>query len=221
MKRKILLTLVAICCIVCALVGLSACNKKGGATSNENISRQTDAYYAGESDRFAVTIEVGRREKNFIADGKATDVCDFVELIIVPLKKNECDKLSYVIAGQDATLSGEIASSNYGEFVTAVQLDFVPTTVSVTAGEDSDEIEMCNILEGALSSLDVINIAKTEFKDRIDAESAQGKNEREIYVKIISGDRTNYYYYVSFIGEGVDYWAMLVDIKTGDIVSKK
>lgn len=221
MKRKIILTLVAICSIICAIVGLSACNRKNTDTSNDNISRQTYSYYAGESELFAVTIEFGKREKTFIADGKATDVCDFVELIIVPLKKNECEKISYIIAGQDATLSGEVASSNYGEFVSALQLDFIPSTVTVTAGEDSSEIEMCNILEGALSSLDVVNIAKTEFKDRIESETAQGKNDREIYVKIISGDRINYYYYVSFIGEGVDYWAMLIDIKTGDIVSKK
>lgn len=41
------------------------------------MSRLTEAYYAGESDLFAVTIEKGRREKRFVADGIARDVCDF------------------------------------------------------------------------------------------------------------------------------------------------
>ena len=74
--------------------------------------------------------------------------------------------------------------------------------------------------EGALSPEDVINIAKEEFKETLDKEATVGK-EREIYVKIITGDRENYYYYVSFIGDGVDYLAMLVEPKTGKVVSKK
>ena len=67
---------------------------------------------------------------------------------------------------------------------------------------------------------DVINIAKNEFKETLDKEATTGK-EREIYLKIITGDRENYYYYVSFIGDGVDYLAVLIDPKTGKIVSKK
>ena len=63
--------------------------------------------------------------------------------------------------------------------------------------------------------------ARKEFADRIAAESADGKPSREIYVKLISGDRATYYYYVSFIGEGIDYWALLLDPATGNVVSKK
>ena len=91
----------------------------------------------------------------------------------------------------------------------------------MTAGKEQSEIDLSSVLEGALTSQDVINIAKKEFKEKIDAEYSEGKADREIYVKLITADRTNYYYYVSFIGDGTDYWAMLVDIKTGAIVSKK
>ena len=80
---------------------------------------------------------------------------------------------------------------------------------------------MSSVLDGAITADDVINIAKTEFKDKLDAEYAQGKPEREIYLKLITADRTSYYYYVSFIGDGVDYWAMLVEPKTGAIITQK
>ena len=93
--------------------------------------------------------------------------------------------------------------------------------MSVTANGTTEEIQLADVLAGKLSSSDVVNIARKEFADRIAAESADGKPSREIYVKLISGDRETYYYYVSFIGEGVDYWAMLVDPATGDVVSKK
>ena len=221
MKRKICLIFVAILCVVSALVALCACNKKDNAESKDNVSRLTEAYYAGESVLFAVTIEKGRREKSFIADGIAKDVCDFTELTITPLKSNEYQSIAYVVCADNKTVSGEIQSGKSGEFTASIALDFVPTTIRVTAGEAESDIELCSILDGKLSSSDIINIAKDAFKDKIDKEYSEGKAEREIYVKLITADRESYYYYVSFIGDGVDYWAMLIDPSTGNIISKK
>ena len=221
MKRKICLILVAILCLSLSFVALCACNKKTNDEQKDNISRLTEQYYAGESDLFAVSIEKGRREKNFIADGTAKDVCEFAELIILPLKSNDYTSVSYVVSADDKTVSGEIKCSSNGEFATSIALDFLPKTITVTAGEASSEIELNSVLDGKLSANDVIDIAKEALKDKIDKEYAEGKAEREIYVKLITADRESYYYYVSFIGDGVDYWAMLIDPTTGNIISKK
>lgn len=221
MRRKNCLILVSILCITLLLVALCACNKKDTQESKDNVSRLTQAFYAGESDLFAVTIESGRREKNFIADGVAKDVGDFTELVVIPLKTNDFKTLAYVISADDKTLSGEIQCGVSGEFVASIALDFVPKTITVTAGEEKSDIELSSVLEGKLSALDVINIAKDALKDKIDKEYEEGKAEREIYVKLITADRESYYYYVSFIGEGVDYWAMLIDPESGTIISRK
>lgn len=221
MKRKKCLILVAILCVISSLLALCACNKKGNEDVKDNVSRLTEAYYAGESELFAVSIETGIREKNFIADGVAKDVCDFQEIIITPLKSNDFQVVSYVICADDKTLSGEIKCGKSGEFVDSIALDFVPKTISVTAGDVKSDVELNSILEGKLSATDVINIAKDALKDRIDKEYSEGKAEREIYVKLITADRESYYYYVSFIGDGVDYWAMLVDPASGNIISQK
>lgn len=222
MKRKIILTLSAIAVLICTLGVLVACgNKNKGTTPSDNISRRTDAYFAGECELFAVSVEQGKREKTFIADGKATDVIDFCQITIIPLKSNDYETVNYIVTGGENTLSGDIATSEFGEYFTLIELGFTPEKVTVTAGSDTGEIQLKNMLEGALSSTDAVNIAKEAFKDKIAQEAADGKAEREIYVKLITGDRTNYYYYVSFIGDGVDYWAMLIDPKTGDIVSKR
>jgi len=221
MKRKIVLSITAIAATLCAVFALTACNPKGADNKADNISRLTQAYYAGESEAFAVSIETGKREKVFIADGKATDVESFCQITVTPLAVNDYTGVSYIVAGGGSTLSGEITSSNYGEYTSAITLTFIPQTGTVTAGETTNEIELANILDGALNASDIVNIAKNEFKDKLTAEKEEGKGEREIYIKLITGDRMNYYYYVSFIGEGVDYWAMLVDPKTGDIVSKR
>lgn len=221
MKRKIALVGVAILVLLCTLACFVACNKTKKQEQSDNVSRRTDAYYAGESELFSVSVEKGRRERNFVADGTATDVIDFCEINIQPLKSNDYEKIAYVLSGEGSTLSGELTGGNFGEFTASITLDFVPNKIVVTAGENKSEIDLCSVLDGALTSSDVINIAKNELKDKIAAENSEGKPDREIYVKLITADRTNYYYYVSFIGEGTDYWAMLVDIKSGSIVSRK
>ena len=220
MKRKLIILVVTIVLIIASLCCLSACNRKKSTQKGDNISRITECYYAGESEIFAVTVEKGRREKNFIADGKATDVQDFALLTITPLKTNDFEEITYVLNGENATLEGSVKKSDYGEYVTQITLDFVPTSVTLTAGETSETIALASVLDGALTPEDVIGIAREEFKDALDKEATTGK-EREIYLKIITGDRQNYYYYVSFIGDGVDYLAVLIEPKTGKIVSKK
>lgn len=221
MKRKIYLIVTLILVLICAAGLLAACTNNNGNEVKDNVSRRTDAYFAGESELFAVSVEKGRREKTFIADGKATDVTDFCQITVVPLKSNGYEKINFVINGDGATLSGELTASDFGEFSQPIELSFAPITVTVTAGTDTSEIDLSNVLEGKLTSNDAVNIAKDAFKDKIAKEAEDGKPEREIYVKLITGDRESYYYYVSFIGDGVDYWAMLIDPVTGNVVSKR
>ena len=221
MKKKIYLILTVILVLACATVALVACGNKPQQGLNDNVSRRTDAYFAGESDCFAVSIEKGRRERTFIADGKATDVIDFCQITVVPLKSNEYQSVNFVVNGDDTTLGGEIATSDFGEFTSVIELNFTPKSVTVTAGSEVSEIDLTDMLEGKLTAQDAVNIAKEAFKDKLTAESEEGEAAREIYVKLITGDRTNYYYYVSFIGDGVDYLAALIDPSTGDIVSKR
>ncbi len=221
MKRKTLIIFVAIVLMLSSMFLLVACNRdKDGVEEKSNISRITREYYAGESELFAVVVEKGEREKNFIADGEAKDVAPFAQITIVPLKTNDYTELGYTLAAENHTLSGSIAKSEYGEYVAEITLDFVPTTVTIAAGEETSEIDIASVLDGALAPEDIINIAKAEFKDTLDKEATTGR-EREIYLKVITGDRENYYFYVSFIGDGVDYLAVLIDPKTGKIVSKK
>ncbi len=219
MKKKISL-IFAISVIIACLLLLAACN--GGKKQDQpasDISRITTRYLAGESELFAVSLESGMREKAFIADGKVTDVAPFVELKIIPLKAADAEGLDFVLASNGATLSGKIDKGTNGEFKTALDLTFVPDKISVTMGEQSSEIDLCNVLEGAISADQAISVARETFKDKLESETAEGKT-REVYLKLITGDRENYYYYVSFIGDGVNYLAALISLD-GNIVSKR
>lgn len=76
MKRKFVLS-ITLLVLLLSLICLCSCNKKPQANPSDNVSRETTQYYAGESENFAVTVEKGRRERVFIADGVVTDVIDF------------------------------------------------------------------------------------------------------------------------------------------------
>lgn len=221
MKRKCFLILTLILCIGTLFGVMCACNKTSDDSPSDNICRITQEFYAGESDAFYASIEKGRREATFIADGVARDVGDFIELTILPLKSNSYTTLNYTVSDDLNTLSGEIEAGKHGEFAASIALDFIPTKITVCAEEAENEIELSSVLEGAITAEQAIEIAKEELANAINKEYEEGKPEREIYLKLISADRTTYFYYVSFIGEGVDYWAMLINPQTGEIVSRK
>ena len=162
-----------------------------------------------------------KREKTFIADGKATDVTDFAEITVVPLKSNEFTEIPFTLSSEGGSLSGTLKDSGFGEFRSEIALDFVPSKVLVGEEGKQSEIALADVLAGKLGWSDAVNIARKEFADRTATESADGDKSREVYVKLITGDRKTYYYYVAFIGKGVDYWAVLLDPVDGTVISKK
>lgn len=220
MKRK-LSFLIAAALLSILPFAFAACNKTEVKTKPDNISRQTDAYYAGENADFAVSIEFGKSEKPFIADGKCAGAENFVRLTVTPLIKNDFEKIGYSVFASDSEFSGELTAGDRGDFWDDIALNFSPEKITLVAGDSNCEIQLKNVLDGALSAADAVNIAKAEFAEKIAAEKEEGKQDREIYMKLITGDRKDYFYYVSFIGEGADYWALLLNPQSGEVITKK
>ena len=220
MMKKFIAVLFTLIILV-AMATLCACNLTEEPQEESNVSREVLAFYAGENEDFAISIDVMKKEKSFIADGRTTEVVGSAELIVVPLKVHDNREYVFSVTDGTATLGGTIKGNQFGEYSMEITLDFVPKSITIGEGECAQTISLVNILDGKLTSADVINIAEKEFEERILSEKEAGKYNREIYVKLITGDRQHYYYYVSYIGEGVDYWALLLDPETGAVVSKK
>ncbi len=220
MKKKNIAILMIIL-ILSALAIFYACNKVEEPKKESNISRQVLSFYAGENDDFAVTLEFLEKEKPFMADGVTKEVVSTVQLVILPLKVHGTDQYSFALKNQESTYSGTVKGNQFGEYAIDLTIDFVPTSIAIGEGDNACNIDFVNVLQGKLTSKDVINIAESEFAERIAQCKESGEYHREIYVKLITGDREHYYYYVSYIGEGVDYWALLINPDTGAVVSKK
>ncbi len=220
MKKKNIAILMIIL-ILSALAIFYACNKVEEPKKESNISRQVLSFYAGENDDFAVTLEFLEKEKPFMADGVTKEVVSTVQLVILPLKVHNTDQYNFALKNQESTYSGTVKGNQFGEYTIDLTIDFVPASITIGEGESACNIDFVNVLDGKLTSKDVINIAESEFAERIAQCKESGEYHREIYVKLITGDREHYYYYVSYIGEGVDYWALLINPETGAVVSKK
>ena len=213
MRRKTVIVILLLSALALSALCLAACDRDSSEEDRpKDISRMVSAFYAGECEDFAVTFERGSKEEPFIADGKTTSVVDFSSLRVIPLRATEVSEISFTLAGA----AGESVSGKL-----EVAAEFAPVKVTLTAGELTREIDLGDILSGCLGGYDAVEIARREFASRSDAEGQEGEQTREIFVKLITGDRTAYYYYVSFIGEGVDYWAVLLDPATGEVVSKR
>ena len=223
MKKKIVLSVCIILVFALILVTAAACNRQG-TEEPSYISGTVTSYYVGEDDSFAVVLESGEREDPFIADGRASGAKPFTELSVTPLVAGEYDEISYTVYGGEGdaeSVTGKLPAGKFGEFKAETKFDFIPSKISLTAGDKTAEIELRDVLAGALTASDAINVAKELFAERIAEEESAGKTPREIYVKLITGDRETYYFYVSFIGEGTDYWAALIDPSDGRVVSER
>ena len=224
MKKKILLVMCLIIAVCAAAAVFAACDKTEKEERDSDISRSVTALYIADGDDFAVTVETGICEQPFIADGKIGETAEFVTITVTPLVTVGCEEISFTLTGggeTPATLSGTLTAGGFGDFKGDITLSFEPVKVSVTADGKTFEADLTDVTEGKLSSADAVNIARELFAERVEEERAAGVPSREIYVKLVTGDREHFYYYVSFIGENVDYWGALIDAETGAVLSKR
>ena len=111
MKKTFLLILTIILTLG-TVISLSACKKKTKQNEvdiSKNVSYAETHRYVGENEDFKVAVTSGVREKLFIADGKATDVQNFTEITLIPLKANLQNKTySFVLNYEGGSVEGEL-----------------------------------------------------------------------------------------------------------------
>jgi hypothetical protein len=74
-----------------------------------------------------------------------------------------------------------------------------------------------------LSADDAYNAAIKVFSKEIKENTKKQSFNREIYIKFVTGynGEEPYYWYVAFIASDSDYWAVLLDSKTGKVDVKR
>lgn len=226
--KKVIATIVAvIACLFC----VAACDTTPQqATYEENVSFMQTDLYSGGSSNFEVNISCGEKEEMFLADGKVGNVVKFSTLTLIPLHMDLFEKsYAYKLTGQKGECSGEFKKDMFGVSFSAEIEDISNlgevTSVLITADSVEETVALTNQLTDMMSWKEALSIACKEMKAELD-ECMKNNTvlPREIYIKFIN-DKNNtespYYWYVAFIGSGDDYWALLIEPKEGEIISKK
>lgn len=228
--KKLSLTFITIILIAVFAVGFSACNKKGSSIDlSANISYAETHKYVGEDENFKVSVTAGIREQMFIADGVATNVAEFATVSVMPQKSDLLTKeYTYALTADGGEFSGTLERDPVTHaFVASVELSNLKDSLqNLKIYYDSNEVEIPleNKMTGKISYMQALDIAITEFRQLIDANLTDNVLPREIIVKLIRDKRnpdSPYFWYVSFIAADSNYWAILLDPVSGEVVTKK
>ena len=230
MKRKCLIVFTAVLLVVLTVFCFAACNKKKKDIDlSGNISYAETHKYTGSDADFRACVTIGIKEKLFIADGNAQEVSDFAAIAVTPLKNNLLNKeYSFTLAYEGGEISGtltrDVVTHAYSANVDIGDFKDKLIALTVIYDDKSSVIELADKLADKISYTQVLEIAKGELGEQIDAALTDGKLPREICIKLIKDKRnpdSPFYWYISFIAADNNYWALLLDPETGEVVTKK
>lgn len=228
MKKFILIFFSVV--IIAALSALAAgCSPDGSNVTADNISYIQTALYTGQSLNFTVSIAKGRSEQLFIADGKAGELKEFNTLTVTPLNIDLLNNTyTYRLVGANGELEGALAKDSFGASYTAELSDIASlgalVSIKIIAVSIEDDICLVDRLADMLDAMEALKLARQSLEEQIVAETTDDRLDREIYIKFINDAKnptSPYYWYVAYIASPTDYWTVLIDPSTGEIVSKK
>lgn len=224
---------IVITLILVVLLTFVACNsetqQEEKSALEKRVSTCHDAVYVGENDDFSADFILGEKEKLIEIDGKVGELTPFATLTVTPRSASLYNNTyTYKIKGEAGERTGDLTKDVVGaaftaEIENAKEIGKVLSLTVSCEGILESEVPLVDKMEGTLPRKEILAIAEREFQDAIKAESDTGNLEREIYVKLVNALSSDspYYYYVSFIKSPSDYWALLLDPTTGEVISKK
>ena len=231
-KSSIIITVILV--LILGLTLFASCKGKEKeeekSALEKRLSTYQDAVYVGSNEDFQADFITGEKEKLIVIDGEVGEMIPFATLTVTPRSSALFNNTySYVLTGEAGEKRGELVKDVVGaafsaEVTGSEEIGKILSLKIVSEGIMESEITFVNKVDGTISRKQVLEIAEREFRDAINAESDTGNLEREIYVKLVnalSDEEAPYYYYVSFIKSPSDYWALLLDPMTGEVISKK
>lgn len=220
-KNVVIIFSIIILAVSLAFVG---CDTKDTPVEEEQkpISYMQTLFYNGKDNEFRVKLIQGRGETLFIADGKQSGNVEFTTLTVTPLNKDQANnELKYTLIGDKGEISDSLSYERLqGHFTASPDISTIgtPLSIKLEEGKRVIEIKLENLLEGRLSADEALTVAENELKDKL----SNDDKDREIYIRLINNSldpNSEYYWYVAFIASPTDYYSVLMDSKTGTILS--
>ena len=220
MKRKLAVVFCA-CFTLFAFAGCANFN-----TQLENtVSEIHERVLYGRSEEFEVTVTMGKIEADFVLDGVKTALKDFIAFKVTPLNSaaNYTDLgISYRFNEQSVEHNLEKSPKHA---VWTLRLDGTMNTealeVVIFNEKDNFIVATEKVDTGNFSPLDKL---KETFKDELMATHDGSKFNCEITMRLVKNSidtENKFYWFVVAHTTKKDYFGIMVDIETGDVVSQK
>lgn len=217
--------------LVCMIGVFSACEppKTNLEQVASAVSTKQVGLWTGESQEMDVVLTAMQEEEIFLTDGKVGQQVSVTQLSVRPKQVAMLDKsLSYVITGEKGELRGVMEKNRLGvTFVAKIEgLDAIgkPISVTIDDSQTQTQIEWTDRMAGMLDADAALEIAYNTFAEHIDPLLEAGEWNREGYIRMIhdvTQQESGYYWYVSFIADRDDYWAVLIASDSGEVLSKR
>lgn len=232
MKKRITIIIAVIALSLVGILIFAGCSKEVDRFDlvKAKISHEQHDLYAGAGENFSASIVIGKKEKTFLADGKVGEMGEYCSITLTPKKVDLYDKqFVYKVVGESGEATGSLVknllgASFGGEITEYAKLGAIKS-ISVTCDNLTEEIPLTNKMLGCITYDKALEYAYNSIKDTLtDEDFADNTFSKEVYIKFIN-DRTNpdseYYWYVSMIKDNENFCAILIDPKTGAIISQR
>lgn len=229
--RRCLKNIVICFFIVLFSFGLAACAAKEiFEYSKANISEIRTNLFIGKTENAIVTFTSGYREEEYLIDGKSTENVPFGVITAIILNDNKFNiTKNFVATINGNNYQGEFEINPYdNSLVYDIQEsieDWAIISISIILDELYETINLENISSSwNMTSLDALEIACENFKSELKKYVKENMFNMEVYIKILF-DFENldnpYFWLVSFVGTDNKDISIVLDINSGEILSKK
>lgn len=224
MKRIFFVAILVGCFVLCG------CQDKRYLQFEQNISEIRNQLFSYSDEEMCVKFISGQREKNYVVDGKHTDLIDF-GILSFDFKLQSFSvqtKAKYILILGTRRMDGDLIYNPFDEtFVVDIKEQVSPDTkmiAKIVIDDFQKEVTLeCVTKDWQISALDALkNVVKEKKKD-FDALLTNGEVAAEVYIKMtqdVESSEGRYYWYVSIVPVNGDRLAYLVDYLTGEIVAR-
>jgi hypothetical protein len=207
----------------------SACSSINQAVAN-NVSEVHHSVFDGQTQNVRVTVVSGKKEKDYKMDGASGKKTDFCVITVRP--QNSLDNLEnfkYKFSYDKKIYEGELTAGKFGDRFSA-EIELLLTGcdelgLTVSAGDTTEDVLLeSKMSDDIITSTEALDLAKMEFRDKIEGLYKSGKLGCEIYVRYVNSVENqdgDYFWYVAFLQEDEKFFAVLIDPVNSAIVAKK
>lgn len=225
--KKIISFMVVVLLFVTAI----ACTDQMQLSFNNNLSEVRRNLFAGSNEHVYVTFMTGLREENYVLDGCSTNKVEFgvVAFSIINKENLYLNNAKYKLTVNDKVYEGDLSRNPYDFTYVADIQKVVEDDAVINVGIISDKIE-CKLSldnvsnEWAVSHTDARDLGYKAMKKQIKKLSKTKLLDGEVYVKILydtNQPSNEYFWYVGVVFKDGKNISVILDIRTGKVLSRK